>query len=42
MEPVYTFRGFPLLRRHFQRICGVNPLDHQHITVFFDLSFHVG
>ncbi len=42
METVNSFRGFPLLRRHFQGISGVNPLDHQHITVFFDFSFHVG
>ena len=42
MEPVYTFRGFPLLGGHFQCVCGMNPLDNQHIAVFFDLSFHLG
>ena len=42
MEPVYPLRRLPLLRRHFQRVRGVDPLDDQYIAVFLDLSFHVG
>ncbi len=42
MEPVYPLRRLPLLRRHFQRVRGVNPLNDQYIAVFLDLSFHVG
>ena len=42
MKPVYPLRRLPLLRCHFQRVRGVNPLNDQYIAVFLDLSFHFG
>ena len=38
MEAVYPFHCGPLLGGNFQCVNGVNPLDDQHIAVFFDFS----
>ncbi len=42
MEPVHSFCRAPLFRRDLQCVCGVNPLNDQHIAVLFDFSLYVG